>query len=167
MSKEILQSHLGGAIVLQKFIETIPGYLKGDEDNEKTCQVAADEQLTTYLYLINADQEKYGSVLKGLNSQKALNNDQFPKIMVDGHNVLSNHRFDNAKETNFNTNKKNNRDRRQQSENDKNNNDKKDDASPTLSFAQMEGKCYCCGKTRHKSPPVSYTHLTLPTILLV
>jgi hypothetical protein len=23
---------------------------------------------------------------------------------------------------------------------------------PTLSFAQMEGKCYCCGKPGHRSP---------------
>ena len=131
MSKEILQSHLGGAIVLQKFIETMPGYIKGDIDNEKTCQVAADEQLTTYLYLINADQEKYGSVLKGLNSQKALNNDQFPKIMVDGHNVLSNHRFDNARENNINK-ETYNRDGHQRNDNDKNNNDKKDDVSKTV-----------------------------------
>ena len=69
--KEILQSHLGGAIVLQKFIQSMPGYIKGDEENEKTCQIAADEQLTTYLFLVNADQEKYGSVMKGLNSQKS------------------------------------------------------------------------------------------------
>ena len=62
----------------------MPGYIKGDEDNEKTCKIAADKQLTTYLYLVNTDQEKYGSVLKRLNSQKALNNDQFSKIMVDG-----------------------------------------------------------------------------------
>ena len=68
VSKEILQSHLGGAIVLENFIQSMPGYIKGDEDNEKPCNIVADEQLTTYLYLVNADQEKYGSVLKGLNS---------------------------------------------------------------------------------------------------
>ena len=48
----------------------MPGYIKGDEDNEKTCKIAVDEQLITYLYLVNADQEKYGSVLKRLNSKK-------------------------------------------------------------------------------------------------
>ena len=118
---------------------------------KKTCQIAADEQLTTYLCLVNADQEKYGSVLRGLNSQKALNNDQFPKIMVDEHNILINHRFDNARESNI-SKKTYNHDRHQRNNNDKNNNDKKDDVSPPLSFAQMEGKSYCCGKTGHKSP---------------
>ena len=131
MSKEILQSHLGGVIALQKLIQSIPGYIKEYEENERNCQIAADEQLTTYLYLLNADQEEYGSVLKGLNSQKTLNNDQFPKIMVDGHNVLSNHRFDNARENNINK-ETYNRDGHQRNDNDKNNNDKKDDVSKTV-----------------------------------
>ena len=29
---------------------------------------------------------------------------------------------------------------------------KEDEEAPELSFAQMEGKCYCCGKPGHKSP---------------
>ena len=33
VSKEILHSHLGGAIVLAKFIQSMPGYIKGDEEN--------------------------------------------------------------------------------------------------------------------------------------
>ena len=71
--------------------------------------------------------------------------------MVNGHNVLSNHRFDKARESNI-SKKSYNRDIHQRNDNDKNNNDKQDDVSPPLSFAQMEGKCYCCGKTDHKSP---------------
>ena len=27
-----------------------------------------------------------------------------------------------------------------------------DEVIPTLSFAQLEGKCYCCGKSGHKTP---------------
>ena len=57
----------------------------------------ANEQLVTHICLVNSDQEKYGNIIKGLNSQKALNNDQFPKTMVDGNNALSTHIFDNAK----------------------------------------------------------------------
>jgi hypothetical protein len=30
--------------------------------------------------------------------------------------------------------------------------DKDDEEATPLSFAQMEGKCYCCGKPGHKSP---------------
>ena len=43
VSKEIMQSYLGGAIVLEKYIQSMPGYIKGDENNEKTCKIAADE----------------------------------------------------------------------------------------------------------------------------
>ena len=49
-----------------------------------------DEQLSSYVCLENADQSKFGSVLKGLKSQKILENDQFPRIMIKAHGVLSN-----------------------------------------------------------------------------
>ena len=51
-----------------------------------------------HVYLENSDQAKYGSILKGSNSQKSLKNYQFPKTMADGKNVLSTHCFDNAKD---------------------------------------------------------------------
>jgi len=54
---------------------------------------------------------------------------------------LSNHRFDLA------TNKKNAKGIHQESTKDK-----EGDESPKLTFAQMEGKCYCCRKGGHKSP---------------
>ena len=68
--------------------------------------------------------------------EKALNSDQFSKIMVDENNVLNNHRFDNARESNI-SKKAYIRDLHQRNDNDKNNNDKKDDVSPILSFIQM------------------------------
>ena len=65
-------------MVLEKCIQSIPGYIKRDEENIKTCRIAADKQLTIYLYLVNVDHEKDGSVLTGLNSKRLLDNDQFP-----------------------------------------------------------------------------------------
>ena len=61
--------------------------------NERKCYL--DEKLSTYLYIKNANQAKYGNLLKGLNSQKSLKNDQYPKNLVDGINALSNHSWDN------------------------------------------------------------------------
>jgi len=54
---------------------------------------------------------------------------------------LSNHRLDVA------TNKKNVKGTHEESTKDKESN-----IAPKLTFAQMEGKCYCCGKGGHKSP---------------
>ena len=141
--REVLQLHLGGPIILKKFIESHDNYDASDEDKLTSLTKKVNEQLSTYAYLVNADERKYGSIVKGLNSQKALKNDQFPKTMIEGNNVLSTHWFDNAKNNS------------QNSKDSSNNNDKnkdKNDEGPALTFVQMEGKCYCCGKAGHKSP---------------
>ena len=54
---------------------------------------------------------------------------------------MNNHRFDVV------TNKKNVKVTHQESTKDKESNE-----APKLTFAQMEGKCYCCRKGGHKSP---------------
>ena len=141
--REVLQSHLGGPIILKKFVENHDEYDANDEDKLTRLTKKADEQLSTYAYLVNADERKYGSIVKGLNSQKALKNDQFPKTMIEGNNVLSTHRFDNAKNNSQNS--------KDSSKNNDKNKDKNDEG-PALTFVQMEGKCYCCGKAGHKSP---------------
>eukprot|EP00957_Ditylum_brightwellii_P169239 12881071-Ditylum_brightwellii.AAC.1 len=61
-------------------------------------------------------------------------------------NVLSNHCFESRRSWQGNN---------QCNNNNSNNTNKETDESPMLSFAQMEGKCYCCGKTGHKSPQCS------------
>jgi hypothetical protein len=86
-------------------------------------------------------------VLKNLNSQKSLGNDQYSKTLIESNNALGSHRLDTI-DNNRNTG---------QSQKDKENNSSKDehqedDKIPPLSFAQMEGKCYCCGKPDHKLP---------------
>ncbi len=111
-------------------------------EKNKFLQDQLFEQLLAYAYLNNADQSKYGSILIGLNTQQTLGNEQYPKTITDANSVLSNHRFDNSISGNKNNNKHQNEHRKQESEPDKIN----------LSFAQMEGKCYCCGKPGHKSP---------------
>jgi hypothetical protein len=97
-----------------------------------------------FIYLENADLKKYGSVLTNLNSQKSLGNDQYPKTLIETNNVLGSHRFD-ANETH----KKMGQPRKEETNLSK---EQDQDKIPPLSFAQMEGKCYCCGKPGHKSP---------------
>jgi hypothetical protein len=110
-SGEILESHLGGPIILSKFVKTMNGYDPKDLIKTDQCIEKASEQLFTFLYLENADQAKHGSLLKGLNSQKSLGHDQYPKLLSETNNVLSNHRFDaNA------TNKHEKLERQQQSD---------------------------------------------------
>ena len=97
----------------------------------------ASEGLFAFLYLENSDQRKYGTIIENLNSQKSLGNDQYPRTIVETNNVLSNHRFDVIK-----TNKQD----KNNPKNNRNKDDKEDEDHTLLSFAQLEGKCYCCGK---------------------
>jgi hypothetical protein len=143
-STEILESHLGGPIILEKFVKTMDGF---DETNViKTGELIkqASEGLFAFLYLENSDQEKYGSILRNLNSQKSLGNDQYPRTIVETNNVLSNHRFDVSRLYKKPENK--------HPKPNKSKDAKADEDDTPLSFAQMEGKCYCCGKAGHKSP---------------
>jgi hypothetical protein len=111
-------------------------------EKNKVFEEQAFEQLLAFNYLENADQSKYRSILSGLNTQQSLGNDQYPKSIGEANNVLSNHCFDAIKQSSrfFNKNSA------------KNANKEPEQEKINLSFAQLEGKCYCCGKTGHKSP---------------
>ena len=72
VAREIFNSHLGCEILLPKFGQSMQDYNETDPD--KTIELAkmADEQLASFVYLVNSDHEKYGLIIKGLHSQKAL-----------------------------------------------------------------------------------------------
>ena len=84
--------------------------------------------------------------MTGLNTQQSLGNNQYTKILNESYNVLSYHRFDVTNKPNSQKKPGNyNEDREQKDAG-------KEDEDVKLSFAQLEGKCYCCGRARHRSP---------------
>ena len=96
----ILQSHLEGPILVTKVMEeTHPENVHMEDNEEGGMELLVgldqatmiDEQLSSYVYLENADQRNFGSVLKGLKNQKILENDQFPKTIAKARRILSNH----------------------------------------------------------------------------
>jgi len=94
-----------------------------------------------YLYLANSDRSRYGTLIQGhLQSQHSLGNNQHPLTIAAAHQVLSNHKIDKREEKPKNT--KDNSRKESIEEQD----------PPQISFVQLEGKCYCCGKGGHKSP---------------
>ena len=52
------------------------------------------EAWSATVFLKGCDQNKYGSVLKGLANQYALGNDQYPRRIMAATDVLSNHKLD-------------------------------------------------------------------------
>ena len=148
VSRDVLESHMGGPIILTKVIEAMPGYDESIVSTRDKCRKDTYERFLAYMYLSNADKAKYGSILQGLNTQQSLHNDQYPKTVVDANNVLSNHKFDNYKSQARPS-------RKDKDKSDKNSNDDKEDKEEQevpMSFAQLEGRCYCCGKPGHRSP---------------
>jgi hypothetical protein len=133
VTRDVMESHIGGPIILQRVIESMEDYNKEDPTKNKKIEKQAFKQFLGYMYLEALDQTKYGSILVGLNTQQSLRNDQYPKTVTEANNVLSNHRFDAIK-ANAKT---------QQSTKNSNDNIKKESTQEIipLSFAQMEGKC--------------------------
>ena len=138
-ARDILESHIGGPIIFTKYVMTMKEYDPSNTEKTNELILKASEQFYAYLHLENADQDKYGSILKNLNSQRALRNDQYPKTIIETTNVMSNHPFDK-------TTKHNTKFTKAKAKGDD------DEPSPTLLFTQLDRKCYCCGKPGHKSP---------------
>ena len=99
----------------------------------------------THAHLENSGQAKYKSVLKSLNSQQSLKNNQFPKTIADRNNVLSNYCFNNAKKISkeFKKNSGNSRN------SCKKGNKKKEEDTTLLTFTQLKKVCYICGDSRY------------------
>eukprot|EP00957_Ditylum_brightwellii_P208487 15357692-Ditylum_brightwellii.AAC.1 len=129
-SKDILESHLGDPILLEKFVATMDGYDAKNEDSVVLYSRKVSEQLFAYIYLENSDQLKYGTILKGLNKQKSLGNDQYLKSITETNNVLSNHHFDNKEHC---------QGKNRRSDGTESTPTEDTDEPPTLSFTQMVG----------------------------
>ena len=69
--------------------------------------------------------------------------------MIEGNNVLITHRFDNSKEKKKDIKKNDKYERNKESEKKEEDNE---DEPLVLSFAHLEGGCYCCGKACQKLP---------------
>ena len=136
-SLDVLVSHIGGPIELTKYMESMKDYDENDKEKVTKCRDKAFKMLMTFLCMDNSD-KKYGSLLSGLSTRQSLGNNQYPTSIAEVTQVLSNHRFDKV-----GTKKGKDKNEREEIQ---------EESTPTLSFAQMEGKCYCCGKPGHKSP---------------
>jgi hypothetical protein len=61
VSKDVLESHLGGPVILKKFI------MKTQEDYAVLASMAF-EQYSAYLFIKQSNKKKYGSILNGLST---------------------------------------------------------------------------------------------------
>ena len=84
-----------GKEFLNNYIEKTDEYKKtADPDEQASLKKEAFPKWTAYIYLNNSDNNKYGSLKKNLQSQYALQNNQYPKTVSKMTDVLTNHQWD-------------------------------------------------------------------------
>ena len=59
---DVLKEHLGGPLILTKYIKTLPDYNEDDHAAIKQCMKTGFEELTIYAFMKNLDQNKYGLI---------------------------------------------------------------------------------------------------------
>ena len=131
-------AQLGNEIKLSKYIKTMDGY---DKTNEESMTKEAFEELKAFAFLSNSDSTKYGSIIKTLAQQQSLKNSQYPKTVTAASQVLLDHQWDQKY---YDEKKK----KREQNESNQSNNQREE---LEISFAQLQNACYCCGKKGHSA----------------
>ena len=117
-----------------------------DEQVKQGVELVAQkvlEEAITYMFMNNADQYKYGSLMARLNTSQSLaqtlgKSGEYPKTLVDAHSTLDAHKWDKE----YLEKVKKNKVKEQPTP--------REEEQINLSFAQVKrGKCYCCGKTNY------------------
>ena len=137
----------GGILRCPKLAMKMPDWQVASKQNE--CWDTVWDKMQAYLFMMNADKLKYGSLMKGLASQHSLKNNQYPVTLIGAVETLSEHQWDPAyRESQKKKKGGPQKDKEKDKANDKDKSALKDNELqdiPTLSFAQMEGKCFICG----------------------
>ena len=159
-ARDILESQWGSKIAFPKLSREDEAWDDNDAARQAQAKTNSYNKFLAYLYVENADRLKYGDFFEQLGQQYALNHDQFPKTLYDATSILSNRKFSPKY---YETKKARKEKQRKEQEkasksNAASNQEQRDTQAPQLSFAQMEGKCYCCGKAGHKSDKCRNKH---------
>jgi hypothetical protein len=143
-SRDVLWSHIGGPILSAKYITTMKDYDEKDPVKTEKCAEVAYQQLLAYTHTWIIVIGKIWNLIDRFTDATVIKNKQYPKTVTEANNLFRNHHFDKT----YNANKRHqdNKSKEQNTE------EKEKEEAPEMSFANIEGKCYCCGKGGHKSP---------------
>ena len=97
-ARHVFKSQYGGRLELPKAVEARAEEQEEDFEEAESKQLRKDtyDMWIAYVFLCNADREKYHSVIDELSNQFALGNNQYPTDLVNVSNVLSNRWFDQS-----------------------------------------------------------------------
>jgi hypothetical protein len=100
-ARDVLKSHMGGHIILLKYITQMDIFDKTNPSIIEQCHEKAFNQFLANNYFENSDKTKYGTLLTRLQTQQLLKIYQYLFTLTEGNKVLSNH-----KHGSFNTSNK-------------------------------------------------------------
>ena len=139
--------------IVYGFVENTDDYKQATSEAErKRLREEEFDKYMAYLLLKGSDQSKYNSLCRGLASQYALGNNQYPKDIQAATDILSSHRFDASYRDKASKGK-------DWSTKDKSSS--KDGAKTSFAQARGDVTCYVCGKKGHMSPQC-YLKDTIP-----
>ena len=143
--RSIAVSIHGSALGMDAYIKKYGDYNSSDPVKVKELRKKAFEELSAIIFLNGADRLKYAEFLDGIKTQYTLGHDQYPKTLDSAVQTLNAQKIDKA----YYENKK----KREKARSQQASNDNATDNTPveSLTFAQFEGRCWCCGKKGHLS----------------
>jgi hypothetical protein len=138
--------------------EFLSGYIEKTDDYKKSTTTTDEKtelkeqaflRWMSYVYLKNSDPKKYGSLNRNLQSQYALQNDQYPKTISKVTDVLTNHQCDDSYQE---IDKKLRESRRNNNRNTNESENKSSLAQTSVCANEInveEIKCFCCVERGH------------------
>ena len=150
--RDVVKQMLGDRF-LDTFVESTAVYKDLPNNNQraaaqKKLKEEAFAAFASLLLLKGADSDRYAGLLKHLNLQYSLGQDQFPKTLSEAVDALERHKPDQSYYDKLNR-------QREKSRKDKDKSKDRERPSPNeTSFAQQQKQsifCYCCGSKAHKS----------------
>lgn len=96
VAREVMEFHAGATSFATKTAKDPNRDVSDNDGDDDGTECQSHEQFLAYMYLENADQTKYGSILNSLHNKYALGKDHYPKSVAQAYNMLCNHKFDKS-----------------------------------------------------------------------
>ena len=142
-SRDIMKESMGTKL-FHEFAATTKEYKDAVTASERDEIVKSSfGKWTTFVFMKNSDQRKYGSLMRGFQSQYALGNNQYPTKIADGADVLTSHQWDDTYKEDVRKKKA------QRAASQAGNNENSENSGTQLNQKGKELTCYCCGKKGH------------------
>ena len=147
---EMVEAEGGGLLAFPRAAEL----LHGKEADPEVTFADTWERYKAWILIEKAYPPKYGSLIAKLRSEYALRHDQYPTTLLDAREILSAHKPDPAfyeQAAKRNATKNDSKKEKPKPTENVSNESEKPVSLTEIQLAQMEGRCFRCGESGHRS----------------